>query len=235
MTGSERYATLPKEIRSESETLGLQPLAQTPEEVVDEYVSLHVSQQEKKDKKERIRLQLSRKALILDNVEVKRAGKAREKKLKKRVGNALGSKEKRKMKLYEIPEEAREYRLYIPLHELWLKYMDELLQLSDNMDCLQVGFMQSKMLKADLHGSEVTVIRSKCPSYVGQSGIILMESQNTFKIICKDNCLKVMPKAGSIFAIPYRKFLVTLYGNHLRYKSADRSSRKFKAKPTIDL
>jgi ribonuclease P protein subunit POP4 len=218
MTGSERYATLPKEIRSESETLGLQPLAQTPEEVVDEYVSLHVSQQEKKDKKERIRLQLSRKALILDNVEVKRAGKAREKKLKKRVGNALGSKEKRKMKLYEIPEEAREYRLYIPLHELWLKYMDELLQLSDNMDCLQVGFMQSKMLKADLHGSEVTgriaalltftdmynmhcvysatnssnlvVIRSKCPSYVGQSGIILMESQNTFKIICKDNCLK---------------------------------------------
>ena len=83
----------------------LQPLAQTPGQVVDEYVSLHVSQQEEKAKEERIRLQLSRKALVLDNVGVKRAGNQRDKKSKKGARRRLSSKEKREMKLYKVPEE----------------------------------------------------------------------------------------------------------------------------------
>ena len=33
----------------------------------------------------------------------------------------------------------------------------------------------------------VAVGKSKCPGYVGITGIVVQETQNTFKLICKDN------------------------------------------------
>ncbi len=36
----------------------------------------------------------------------------------------------------------------------------------------------------------VSVVRSKCPSYVGTEGILLQETQNTLKLIGKDNSMK---------------------------------------------
>lgn len=36
----------------------------------------------------------------------------------------------------------------------------------------------------------ITVSRSKCPSYIGVSGILLQETKNAFKIITKDDKLK---------------------------------------------
>ena len=41
----------------------------------------------------------------------------------------LSSQQKREMKIYEIPKEQQVYELYLPLHELWLSYMRDLLQL----------------------------------------------------------------------------------------------------------
>ena len=41
----------------------------------------------------------------------------------------LSSRQKREMKIYEIPKEQQVYKLYLPLHELWLDYMRDLLQL----------------------------------------------------------------------------------------------------------
>lgn len=41
----------------------------------------------------------------------------------------LSSRQKREMKIYEIPKEKQVYELYLPLHELWLSYMMDLLQL----------------------------------------------------------------------------------------------------------
>ena len=40
----------------------------------------------------------------------------------------LSSRQKREMKIYEIPKEQQVYELYLPLHELWLSYMSDLLQ-----------------------------------------------------------------------------------------------------------
>jgi ribonuclease P protein subunit POP4 len=40
----------------------------------------------------------------------------------------LSSRRKREMKIYEIPKEKQVYELYLPLHELWLSYMRDLLQ-----------------------------------------------------------------------------------------------------------
>ena len=49
---------------------------------------------------------------------------------------------------------------------------------------------QEKLLKADFHGSCVTVQKSKCPSYIGVSGIVLQETRNMFKVITKDDQVK---------------------------------------------
>jgi len=50
--------------------------------------------------------------------------------------------------------------------------------------------LEERLLKADYHGSIITVTRAKCPSLVGASGIVLQETKNTLKIITKDDRLK---------------------------------------------
>ena len=41
---------------------------------------------------------------------------------------ALSTREKRKLRLHDIPPEKQRYDDFLPLHQLWLGYMDELLQ-----------------------------------------------------------------------------------------------------------
>ena len=45
----------------------------------------------------------------------------------------------------------------------------------------------------------------------------------------------VIPKANSVFSFELEQFVFTVHGNHFRYRSSERSARKFKPKPTTDL
>ncbi|KAF9160563.1 RNase P/RNase MRP complex subunit [Actinomortierella ambigua] len=155
--------------------------------------------------------------------------KVKEKKKRDRKAKALNAREKRNLKVYDIPQDARQYIKYLPLHELWKSYMNEIFGGST-----PIAFVQ-KLLKADLHGACITVTRSKCPSYVGQTGIMVQETEQTFQIITEKNALRTIPKQNSIFCIRFGENLFTIYGNHYRYRVAQRSAKKFKAKPTIDL
>ena len=49
-----------------------------------------------------------------------------------------------------------------------------------------------KLSKADWHGSIVSVLRSRCPSYVGLTGILVRETEHMFFVITKANALKSM-------------------------------------------
>lgn len=49
---------------------------------------------------------------------------------------------------------------------------------------------RDSVLKADFHGCFLTVSKSCCPSYIGSTGIVIMETRNTFKIITKQNHIK---------------------------------------------
>jgi hypothetical protein len=53
-----------------------------------------------------------------------------------------------------------------------------------------VAALEAKLLKADLHGAVVTVVRSKCPSLIGASGLLVMETQETFRVVTEQNKLK---------------------------------------------
>jgi len=174
---------------------------------------------------------------------------------------------------------------FLPLHQLWLDYMSELLGLfsSSSYSSAQkndtampsAAGMHAKLVKADFHGAIVSVRQSKNPCLVGLSGIVIHETENAFKIVTKADTLRLIPKAHSVFilAVPLYSTLTQepeqrplkdspstsrapqesepaqqrkivhdmphiefdLYGNQFCFRSADRASRKFKHKETVEL
>jgi len=48
----------------------------------------------------------------------------------------------------------------------------------------------TSLYKCDFHGAHIKVISSKCCSYILVSGVIILETKNTFQIIGVDNKLK---------------------------------------------
>ncbi|KAI0247710.1 hypothetical protein BJV78DRAFT_1243463 [Lactifluus subvellereus] len=95
----------------------------------------------------------------------------------------------------------------------------------------QAAGMHAKLVKADFHGSIMigqfivpassdggflqpnqfwwntnSLRRSRNAALVGASGIVVQETENTFKVVTRKNRLKVLPKRGSVFT-----FAVPLY------------------------
>ncbi|CAO3693465.1 unnamed protein product [Umbelopsis ramanniana] len=142
----------------------------------------------------------------------------------------ITSREKRQLGLYTIPKHCHRYDLFLPLHELWKGYMEELL---GNTTSALVH--SQKLIKADYQGAILSVVKSKSPSYIGTSGIVVQETESMLNIITSDNKLKHIPKAASIFNMTVKENTFAIYGNQIRFRAAERATRKFKVKPTIDL
>uniref|UniRef100_A0A8C7CXB9 Ribonuclease P protein subunit p29 n=2 Tax=Oncorhynchus TaxID=8016 RepID=A0A8C7CXB9_ONCKI len=165
-------------------------------------------------------------------VVLKYAKKEKKKKNKKRA-KGLNAKQRREMKVFQLKPEHQKYELFLPLHELWEQYIRDLcngLKPESNPQTIQ-----QRLLKADFHGAILTVARSKCPSYVGTTGILVQEMKHVFKIITKEDKLKVIPKRNSVFAVEIDGFVSHIYGSKFELRSSERSAKKFKVKGTIDL
>ncbi|CAG5125641.1 unnamed protein product [Candidula unifasciata] len=126
------------------------------------------------------------------------------------------------------------YETYLPLNAMWTKYMEELLHFSSLTEASLSNAAQ-KMMKADLHGSFLTVKRSKCPSFIGVQGIVLQETRNLFVLVTPYNSVKRIPKANSVFCVVLHNHVFTIYGNQFTVKPGERAAKKFKSKPSIDL
>ncbi|KAL1744117.1 Rof/RNase P-like protein [Schizophyllum fasciatum] len=206
--------------------------------------------------------------------------KAREAKIKAlrekkvAIGNAMSRKETRERGLWQLSKEQSRFDLFVPLHHLWMGYMSELMELSQLShgkrpeDCMPGSAgMHAKLVKADLHGSILTVKQSKNAALIGLSGITILETENAFRVVTRANKVKLIPKENAIFSLalplfstlppasssetvyavsaevdaPQRTVLDSpfiefeLYGNQFRFRSADRATRKFKNKMTIEL
>ncbi|XP_060715223.1 ribonuclease P protein subunit p29 isoform X2 [Tachysurus vachellii] len=170
---------------------------------------------------------LQRKAVMLHY--------AREKKKRgtKTKAKGLNAKERRALRVFKLKPEHQKYDLFLPLHGLWKQYITELCNGLRPDNNPQV--MQQKLLKADFHGAVLTVVRSKCPSYVGSTGILVQELKHVFKIITKENRLKVIPKRNSVFSVDMGDFVTLIYGSKFEFRSSERSAKKFKTRGTIDL
>ena len=103
----------------------------------------------------------------------------------------LSAKEKRDSGIYEIPDAAKKYEVYVPLHRMWVGYMWEVLGMKQGEGAFVTGKSAgSKLASADYHGADVTVVRSKCMGMVGLAGIVIRDTKFTFQIITKRNELK---------------------------------------------
>ncbi|XP_069595392.1 ribonuclease P protein subunit p29 [Ranitomeya imitator] len=169
---------------------------------------------------------LGRKALALEHEQKKKTRK-------RHKAKGFTAKERRELKLFRINPDQQRYHMYLPLHQLWKQYIRDLC--NGLRPGTQTQMIQSKILKADLHGAAVTVFKSKCPSYVGLAGIILQESKHVFKIITEEDKLKVVPKLNCVFSVEIDGFITYIYGSKLQMRASERSAKKFKAKGSIDL
>ncbi|GAA5991481.1 hypothetical protein JCM11641_002054 [Rhodosporidiobolus odoratus] len=105
--------------------------------------------------------------------------------------------------------------------------------------------IQTKLVKAEFTGCLLTVKRAKNPSLVGLQGIVLQETQGTFKIVTTKSQVKVLAKQGSIFSFTLpllptpsspaspssisRELSLDIFGDAFAYRPADRVGRKWKA------
>ncbi|XP_070254508.1 ribonuclease P protein subunit p29 isoform X1 [Myotis yumanensis] len=180
----------------------------------------HMSQSARED-------QLQRKAVVLEYF-TRRRGKEQ-----RRRARGLSARQRRALRLFDIKPEQQRYDLFLPLHELWKQYIRDLC--NGLRPDTQPQAIQAKLLKADLHGAIVSVTKSKCPSYVGVTGILLQETKHVFKIITKEDRLKVIPKLGCVFSVETDGFVSYIHGSKFQLRSSERSAKKFKAKGTMDL
>eukprot|EP00042_Codosiga_hollandica_P040430 m.348118 g.348118 ORF g.348118 m.348118 type:complete len:252 (-) comp55864_c1_seq11:64-819(-) len=177
---------------------------------------------------DRIDETLANKVLSLDNVGVEKA-----KKPEGRRAFVMTAQERRALDKFSLKPEESRYELFLPMHELWVQYMTELLQLESQP--LLAATLQNKITKADLHGCILTVTRSKCWSFVGASGIVVQETENAFHLVTTANKTKMIPKENSIFSFSLPGLTATIFGNHFRFRASERAVKKFKAKASIEL
>ncbi|KAK1229119.1 RNase P/RNase MRP complex subunit [Marasmius sp. AFHP31] len=222
-----------------------------------------------------------RKILLENPVRESRTRKEQEEKRQRRAAHnqkkklgIIGRRQAKEKGVWKFDESQAKFDLFLPLHHLWMGYMSELLglpQVGPNNNRLPTlkdiptsAGMHPKLVKADFHGSIMTVRQSKCPSLIGISGIVIHESENALRVVTRTNKVKLIPKQNSIFAfaVPVYSTLppthtteapfpvpgkpsqtvldaphleFELYGNQFRFRSADRAGRKFKHKETIEL
>lgn len=145
----------------------------------------------------------------------------------------MNRKAKKEMGLFHLPRRGMKYVDALPMNELWTEYMKNQLELNGKPvpQIHEKGWdsFSVTVYKSDFHGALISVEESKCPSLVGLCGICLIETKNTFKLLCKDNLIKTIPKEGSLFKIHFGEIDFLIYGKHISKRPAERSVRISKA------
>ncbi|KAL8796195.1 MAG: hypothetical protein Q9195_001528 [Heterodermia aff. obscurata] len=173
----------------------------------------------------------------------------------------LSAREKRMNNIYEIPKEQQKYAIYVPLHNMWVQYMWEVLGIEeDRKPFVTAQGAGSKLVSADYHGAELTVVRSRCAGMVGLKGIVVKDTKFTFQIITARNQLRTIPKKHTVFRFeipqpsqPSNDKVGTvsekqnsdntqlsalqfeLYGSQFEHRATDRATKKFKQRYMPDL
>ena len=93
----------------------------------------------------------------------------------------------------------------------------------------------NKLQKADYHGCLMTIVKSKVPTLVGQSGIVIKDTENMFYLVTAGNRLKKFPKLGSNFTFMVGDTLFSLFGSQFRHRPGERVTKKIKNKVSVEL
>lgn len=140
--------------------------------------------------------------------------------LLKRRGSKRGRPNGNKLVL---PPNEQKYSIYEPLHDLWKQYASQLHH--DNPSAFA-----DRVIRMDLHGALIKVLRSKDPTLVGKTGIIVAETANTLLIVTKENRALTLPKNVCVIELQVDDYRVEIYMPALAFRPCDRSARKIKKK-----
>lgn len=146
--------------------------------------------------------------------------------------------EKKALNLIKVPKTGWNYEDFEQLRQLWREYMIRFMKLEEDIEVIEEQNWKNFNLlltKADYHGAEMTVVRSKNPSLVGITGTCIMDTKATFKLLCKDNKARTIPKNESVFQINVKNIEVSLFGKYFNARPAERSVRKIKTVSVLDL
>jgi len=121
-----------------------------------------------------------------------------------------------------IPREEQKYDLYVPLMKLWQDYAAKLVSKESMHTCAD------RILRMDLHGAPVEVIRSRDPGLVGVSGILVAETANTIIVVVKEDRALTIPKNVSVISVQFRDISVEISLPALQFRASERSARKIK-------
>ncbi|WPH01554.1 RNase P/MRP, p29 subunit [Acrodontium crateriforme] len=182
-----------------------------------------------------------------------RLQKARASQKKSKVGKPrpLSAKAKRALGVHNIPKSQQKYSIYAPLNELWNGYIRHILGLDAEgrkkyVDAASAGPL---LVSADYHGARMEVVRSRCVSRVGISGIVVKDTKFAFEIVTEKNELKLVPKEHTVFRIqvPWEvsnedagedskaPLLFEIHGNQFQTRAPDRANKKFRPHVDLDL
>ncbi|CAD7005650.1 unnamed protein product [Ceratitis capitata] len=155
---------------------------------------------------------------------------------RKRAANkssTLTRREYARLGLHTLPTRQMLYEEALPLHKLWKGYMREHLGLREGDTVPAVheptyDAFSRLLVKTDLHGAKIRVVESKCPTLVGLSGIVVLDTKNMLKILGKDNRIRSIPKSECVFGMRLWNMEFTIFGKHLALRPAERSVKKIK-------
>jgi len=149
----------------------------------------------------------------------------------KRKPKPLSAKEKRQLRIYDIPSSETKYSNFLILNELWEKYISEII-LGENPS---TGFAGPILLKADYHGAKVRVEDCRCKERIGIQGIVVKETKNLFEIVTERDRLVKIPKEKSLFRVICKggegengkELEWRIWGDQFLLRSGERASKKF--------
>ncbi|SBT79649.1 ribonuclease P protein subunit p29, putative [Plasmodium malariae] len=125
---------------------------------------------------------------------------------------------------YNVPAENNtSYEHARKLNELWNIYVNELLELRNSKE-----LSLETINDMELNGACVEIHKSRCSTYIGIKGIIVLETQNSFKIITPKNRVLILLKNKSVFIINIKEKQYYLHGVQLLRDPALKSSKKYK-------
>ncbi|KAH8705472.1 putative ribonuclease P complex subunit Pop4 [Talaromyces proteolyticus] len=174
---------------------------------------------------------------------------------KKQKPRPLSAREKRVSGIHDIPKEECKYDIFKGLHELWVEYMQEVLDIKDrkayNYTPVTPASHGSKLVSADYHGAKIEVVRSRCAGRVGVKGIVVRDTKFTFVIVTENDVVKTIPKEHTVFRftiptiqhqtnngndtthgleVASKDLVFELHGSQFENRPVDRANKKFKWK-----
>ena len=109
----------------------------------------------------------------------------------------MSVRERKQRGFGQLPKGGLDYADMTPLIALFQSYLTKLIGIH-NTNALQI---EETLLRVDLHGAPLSIVKSINPQLVGKFGIVLKESMNNITILTPNNAIHNIMKRGTVFQI----------------------------------